>query len=336
MDPDSVQEVARVPHGGERDEDLLDFSANTNPRTPPGIDAVLDRAMEQARAYPPEPAASFRKAAGTYLDTDPDQVIPTPGGLAAIRLAMEVTLGPGDSALVPYPSFGEYGREVRLQGATPKFVPYQTFPSADPGPHELAILCNPNNPTGELYDRQALHAFVERARATDTVVLVDEAFLGFTEQPSLSGTEGVVVARSLTKLFGLPGLRAGFAVATGDLRKRLEAARRTWNVGVPALEAGIHSMQAGEFVDETRSWVRREREKIRQALSAAYDVHPSDAPYLLLEVTGRPVDDVVASARQAGIVIRDARTFQGLDSHVRLAVKGPKANRRLEEVLLDV
>ncbi|MDZ7849565.1 MAG: threonine-phosphate decarboxylase [Halodesulfurarchaeum sp.] len=335
MDRDRTGSVGRVPHGSEPERDGIDFSANVNPEIPPGIDSVYDSAFEASRHYPQDAAPTYRLAAGEYVDVDPRRVIPTAGGLAAIRLALSVTLSPGDSVLVPFPSFGEYAREVRLQGAEPEFVSHDELLAADPGPHELAIVCNPNNPTGDAYDASELRDFVERARNVETPVLVDEAFLGFTDEPSLAGTDGVVVARSLTKLFGLPGLRAGFAVAAGDLRERMETARLTWNLGVPAMEVGAQVMRATEFVEETRDRVRRERSQIRATLEDRYEIHESAAPFLLLEVEGS-VTDLLERARERGVILRDARTFRGLDAHVRVAVRKPSENRRLEEVLLDV
>ncbi|MFP4529773.1 MAG: threonine-phosphate decarboxylase [Halodesulfurarchaeum sp.] len=335
MDRERLGAVDRVPHGSEPDSEGIDFSANVNPELPPGIETVYDSAFEASRSYPNDTAPTYRLSAGEYVGVDPGTVIPTAGGLAAIRLALSVTLSPGDSVLVPFPSFGEYAREVRLQGADPAFVPHDELLDADPGPHELAIVCNPNNPTGEASDAGALRGFVDRARAAETPVLVDEAFLGFTDEPSLAGTEGVIVARSLTKLFGLPGLRAGFAVAAGDLRERMETARLTWNLGVPAMAVGAQAMRASEFVEKTRDRVRRERSQMRATLEARYEIHESDAPFLLLEVDGS-VTDLLERARDRGIILRDARTFRGLDSHVRAAVRKPSENRRLEEVLLDV
>ena len=336
MDPDSVAAVGREPHGGSTDPDVVDFSANTNPRVPEGAFAVLEEAGRASRAYPPEPLAEYERAAADHVGADPEQIVPTPGGLAAIRLALEVTVEPGDSVLVPAPSFAEYAREVRLQGATPEFVRYDELPGADLAPHALAIVCNPNNPTGDAYDPATLEAFVERGRAAGTPVLVDEAFLGFTDRPSLAGTDGVVVARSLTKLFGLPGLRAGFAVATGSLLEKLRAARRTWNVGTPAAMVGVHSMRDRAFVEATKERVAEERGRMAETLSERFDVHPSDAPFLLLEVEDGGVDPLLIRARERGLVVRDARTFRGLDSHVRVAVRLPAENRDLEAVLLDV
>ncbi|MFB6295264.1 MAG: aminotransferase class I/II-fold pyridoxal phosphate-dependent enzyme [Halobacteriales archaeon] len=333
MDPDSVGAVDRVPHGSSDDPDLLDFSANTNPETPEGVREIYESALMDARSYPPEPPGDYREAAAEYVDCDPAAVIPTPGGLAAIRLAVATHVAPGDRVLLPAPSFGEYAREVRLQGGDPAFVAHDRMTAADPGEHALAVVCNPNNPTGDAYDPGALRAFARRCREAETVLLADEAFLGFTEEPTLAGETGVVVARSLTKLFGLPGIRAGFAVATGTARERMLSARRAWNLGGPALAVGSHCMRSSGFVRETRRRVRAERARMREALSGRFGVNESDAPFLLLDVDDRDPAEVVATAREAGIAIRDATTFRGLDSHVRVAVRRPAENDRLLEVL---
>ncbi|MFB6105628.1 MAG: threonine-phosphate decarboxylase CobD [Halobacteriaceae archaeon] len=329
MDPEAVRRCGRVPHGGARDPSLVDFSANTNPETPPAARAAHEAAFADATRYPDDDYPAYRRAAAAYVGCDLDAVVPTPGGLAAIRLAVETHVGPGDSVLVPFPSFGEYAREVRLQGADPAFVPAADVLDADPAGHALAVVCNPNNPTGRAYDDDAIRRFARRCRAAGTVLLVDEAFLGFTDRPSLAGTEGVVVARSLTKLFGLPGLRAGFAVAEGERRDALARARRAWTLGTPAARVGAASMADDDFVARTRRRVRAERSRLREALSDAYGVAPSDAPFLLLDVGDRDVDRVLARARARGVAVRDATTFRGLDRHVRVAVRLSDENDRL-------
>lgn len=334
MDPDAVRAGSRVPHGGDPDRDVLDFSANTNPFAPEGVADVHAEALERSRRYPDDDYETFREAASAFVGVDPGQVVPTAGGLAAIRLAIEITLEPGDRALVPTPSFGEYAREVALQGATPEFVPHDAVLETEDAVLEesaLAIVCTPNNPTGEAVDPDALSAFVERCRHAGTTLLVDEAFLGFTDLPSTAtlGAEHVIVARSLTKLFGLPGLRAGFAVATGDRLEALQTARRPWSLGTPAASVGAYCLEREEFVRETRERVASERERMREALETRFDVHPSDAPYLCCDVGTRDVGDVCTAAREHGVAIRDATTFRGLDSHVRVAVKDRERNDRL-------
>ncbi|WP_226480029.1 pyridoxal phosphate-dependent aminotransferase [Natrinema amylolyticum] len=334
MDPDAIRGGERVPHGGETDRDLLDFSANTNPRTPEGVGDVYAAALEESRRYPDDDYPDFRAAAADFVGCDPERVIPTPGGLAAIRLAMETALEPGDEALVPYPSFGEYAREVELQGATPRFVRYDDLCELGPTvlePCALAVCCTPNNPTGDAIDPDALESFAARCADADTTLLVDEAFLGFTDLQSMAGLdrENVVVTRSLTKLFGLPGLRAGFAVATGERRDALETARRAWSLGTPAARVGTHCLRRDEFVRETRARVAGERERMREALEERFDVHESDAPFLLCDVGDRDVATVIDDARASGVAVRDATTFRALDSHVRVAVTDRTANDRL-------
>ncbi|EMA53229.1 MULTISPECIES: aminotransferase class I/II-fold pyridoxal phosphate-dependent enzyme [Halococcus] len=339
MNLDDALGVDRAPHGSSDDPELVDFSANTNPRVPEGVEGIYRDAFAESRSYPSEPPADYRDAAAAYVDCQPDEVIPTPGGLAAIRSAVDLAVSPGDSVLVPFPSFGEYAREVRLQGGEPAFVPHDAVLDVgrdDLAEHALAIVCNPNNPTGETYDPAALDGFAARCRDAGTLLLVDEAFLGFTGRPSLAGTRGVVVARSLTKLFGLPGLRAGFAVATDEYGEALTAARRPWNVSGPALATGAYCMRQTDFVAQTRERVRTERSRFHDALSAQFDVHPSDAPFLLFDVRDRDVDWLLEHARERGLALRDARTFRGLDSHIRIAVRLPEENDRLIEVLGDV
>ncbi|WP_435065128.1 threonine-phosphate decarboxylase CobD [Halobaculum sp. EA56] len=337
MNFDTARDTPRTPHGSSDDPDVLDFSANTNPHVPDGAADAYRDAFDAARTYPREPPVEYREAAAGYVDCDPEDVIPTPGGLAAIRLAVDLAVEPGDSVAVPSPSFGEYAREVRLQGGEPAFVPQAEILETDPADHALAVVCNPNNPTGNAYDDAELRAFAARCREAGTPLLVDEAFLGFTDRPSLAGEAGVVVARSLTKLFGLPGVRAGFAVATGEWGEALSNARRTWNLGAPALAVGAHCMRQRRFVERTRERVAAERERMREALAdAGYGVHPSDAPFLLLDVGDREVDAVVGDAADAGIAVRDATTFRGLDTHVRVAVRTPAENDRLLEVLRAV
>jgi histidinol-phosphate aminotransferase/threonine-phosphate decarboxylase len=335
--PDSGEVPAgsgRVPHGGSEDPLLLDFSANTNPRTPEGVTQVYEAALSPAHAYPSEDYYEFRAAAADYVGCTAPEVIPTAGGLAAIRLTIATTVTPGDSVLVPTPSFGEYAREVRLQGGDVEFVAHDRILAANPSDHALAIVCNPNNPTGDAYDPERLRAFTQRCRATGTPLLVDEAFVDFTDQPSLAGETGVVVARSLTKMFGLPGLRAGFAVATGEHRTHLDTARLAWGLSSVAATVGAHCVQAEEFVAETRKRVRTERARMADRLGTRFDVAPSEAPFLLLDVgSSETVDDVLSVVREHDIAVRDARTFRGLDQHVRVAVRLPDENDRLLDAL---
>ncbi len=336
MDPNSIGEVNRVPHGSSDDPDVLDLSANINPRIPDGTRSVYEAAFEDARSYPNDDYPAFRATAAEYVDCGPESVVPTPGGLAAIRLAIGVTVTPGDRVLVPYPSFGEYVREVELAGGEAVLLPHDRLLEQDPTNYTMAIVCTPNNPTGECYPGEELRAFADRCVNAETTLLVDEAFLGFTDRPSLAGSEGVVVARSLTKLFGLPGLRAGFAVAEGELLDRLAVARPAWSVGGPAAAVGAHAMRDSAFVIETRRRIDRERAYLREGLKTrGIEVGESEAPFVLCDV-GEPPERLLAACRERDVVLRDATTFRGLDRHVRIAVRTREATERLFSALDEV
>lgn len=329
MEPDRVRAGERVPHGGSDDADLLDFSANTNSKVPNGAREVYEAAFDDARRYPDDGYPEFREAAARTVGCAPKQVIPTPGGLAAIRLTIASRVERGERVLIPAPSFSEYAREVELQGGNPEFVAPAELLETDPEPYSLAIVCQPNNPTGEAVDPAVLRAYAERCRECGTELLVDEAFLPYTDLSSLAGEPGVVVARSLTKIYGLPGLRSGFAIATGDRLDDLEIARRAWSLSTPAAAVGAHCLRDERFVARTRARLRIERERIREALSTRFNVFESDAPFLLFDAGEESVDDLLATARERGVVLRDARTFRGLDNHVRVAVKDHEANSQL-------
>lgn len=336
MDPDSVLDVDPAVHGGAEDPRLLDFSANVNPERPPGVAGVYDSALAASRQYPTDTEAeAFREAAAAHVGCDSEAVIPTAGGSEALRLAIATTLSPGETAVVPAPSFAEYAREVRLAGGEPHFVAHDEVTDVDPTEHALAIVCTPNNPTGELTSPPELREFAQRCREAGTTLLVDEAFLEFTTAPSLAGEPGVVVARSLTKAFGLPGLRVGFAVATGTHRERLIRARQPWSMSTPATLVGTHCLHQQSFLDETRERVVSERARLRQALAEQFDVFPSDAPFLLLDLGDRDVEAVVANARERGVVLRDATSFRRLDDHVRVAIRRPSENDRLLDALAN-
>ncbi len=328
MDPQTLDGLDRVPHGGASDPRLLDFSANTNPVSPPGTVSVYESAFSAARRYPVDDYCEFRAAAAEYIGVDGRQIIPAAGALAGMRLVFSVLLEQGDSVAVPAPSFGEYAKEIRLQGGEPTFIPYDEILDVDPAAYTLVVVCNPNNPTGTGYSASALRGLAERCQNAGTTLLIDEAFLDFTDAASMAGIENVVVARSLTKIFGLPGLRAGFLVATGQLRDRLDVARPAWTLSTPAAAVGAHCLEDIEFVDETRKRVETERRRMAQRLAKRFTVYDSVAPFLLCEVDG-PVSDIIEATRGEGITIRDATTFRGLDAHVRVAVKRAHENDQL-------
>jgi threonine-phosphate decarboxylase len=336
MDPGSVPDVDAVTHGGTADHSLVDFSLGSNPERPPGLASIYESAFSTSRRYSLDDYSEFRVAAAEYVGCDPSHVVPAAGVIEALRLALGVTVSPGESVAIPEPCCGEYAREVRLQGGDPVHVPYdRILDDVDPAEHAAVIVSHPSNPMGSAYSTANLRAFVDECRAAETPLLVDESFLGFTRLPSTAGLDGVVTLHSVTNVFGVPSLRAGFAAATGDLRDKLSRARCTWVLSSPAVEAATYCLKQDDFLEVTRDRIERERPRMVDELeSFGYDVYPADSSLVLFRADD--VDSVLHETRKRGFAVRDARYYRTLDSHVRIHVRRPHENDALLDALAEV
>lgn len=352
MDPEAVEEVSDATwtdgavsrlcrtadssclEHGSGDRQILDFSAIINSETPDGVGQVYESTLAAAQSYPADDYSGFRATAAEYVDCEATQVIPTAGRLAGLRLVMATTVTPGDDVLLPAPSCSEYAREVRLQGGSPVFRPHSELLDTDPAEFRLACVCQPNNPTGYVHTPEVVRDYATRCDNSNTLLVLDESFLAFTGYDSLAGHPGVVVIRSLSPISGLPGLKTGFLVASEPYRERLDTARLTWALGVPGKEVGRYCMEQTAFLETTRERVQKEQARLAERLATRFDVVDSDAPYILFEVPGdTAVSELQSSLRESNIAVRDARTFRGLDSHVRVTVRSPDENNRLLEAL---
>jgi histidinol-phosphate aminotransferase len=202
-------------------------------------------------------------------------------------------------------------------------------PAQIPAEADLVVLGNPTNPTSVLHPAEVLRALARPGR----VLVVDEAFADGVpgEQESLAAdhhTPGLLVFRSLTKTWALPGLRAGYALGAPDLLARLAAPRPPWPVGTLVLEA-VRACSAPAAVAEAAAaavqTVRHREWMIRQLADLpGVTVHqPAAAPFLLLRVPGG--ERVRAALADAGIAVRRADTFPGLSpDHLRIAVRPPE------------
>lgn len=319
-----------VIHGGLDDRELsalgidpagvLDLSANLHPDGPPPAVIEALRTADVSR-YPSPDASPLREALAALHGVDPRSVIVTPGASAAIYLVLSALAAPGDRCVIFPPTFGEYERAIEAAGA--HVVPYVTEP---PGfmpsittEVDLAVLCNPNNPTGRYLARTEVDAIASRAR-----VLVLDAAYEWAVKDAWDSTEfvrsgaPVVVIHSMTKLFAMPGLRVGYILAPPVLADRIRLRQPPWPVGAPELAAGIAAIEA---IEERRLALPdlQHRRGILEATFAAHGCRTtaSSANFVLAEVGDAPAFRSAMLAR--GFAVRDATSF-GLPTWVRIAV----------------
>ena len=314
---------------------LLDLAVNVRPGGPPGwLREVLAASLDDLGRYPDARTATAAVAARHARPAD--QVLLTAGAAEAFVLLARV-LRPA-YAVVVHPQFTEPEAALRAAGTPVHRVvlpPPYVLGDAVPEQADLVVVGNPTNPTG------VLHPGLPRLCRPGRTVVVDEAFMDAVpgEEGSLAARAdlpGLVVVRSLTKTWGLPGLQVGHLLAAPELVCLLRAAQPLWAVSTPALAAAV-TCSTPEAVREARERagvLARERQRLEGLLRGlGVEVSPgSRAPFLLCRVPGHPY--VRERLRTLGIAVRRGDTFPGLDADSwRTAVRDRAATDRLVAAL---
>jgi threonine-phosphate decarboxylase len=364
-DEDCIEGSARPDHGGEiwkasrnvgvAINKLVDFSANVNPLgCSPLAKAAVKRALGLVSFYPDNECTELRLAIASYVGRiEPTNVFVGNGATEIIHLFARAFIRNGCYAIVVQPTFSEYEYAILLQRARPIHVfRLRNFEvdhsvllrSLTERPAALFV-CNPNNPTGTAQDLRTIERIVQEADKAGVMVLLDECFVDFVDDPSrisLSTTANtygnLVVLRSLTKTFGLAGLRVGYAIGHEATIRQLENQRVTWAVNTLAQVAAIAALKDRKYLNRSLQLVRKERAFLVRSLEElGLEVTPPEANFLLARLTCK-VDAGELKKRliKRGIVIRDCNRFRGLGSQfIRLAIKTRRENELLLRALRE-
>ncbi|MBP2341011.1 histidinol-phosphate aminotransferase [Saccharothrix coeruleofusca] len=318
---------------------LADFAVNVRTPAPPRwLRDRLAAALDHLGAYPARAADDrARRAAARRHGRLPEEVLVLAG--AAEGFALLPALNPALAAVV-HPSFTEPEVALRDAGVPVHRVllsaddGYRLRPELVPDEADLVVLGNPTNPTSVLHPADVVRSLARPGR----VLVVDEAFADAVpgEPESLAGDRdvpGLLVLRSLTKTWGLAGLRAGYLLGSPDLLTRLASPRPQWPVGSLVLEAVAACCEPAAVAEAERMAVAG-REHARHAARQLGQlvVVPPSAPFLLLRV---PDGERVRKAlRDKGVAVRRADTFPGLTpDHLRVAVRPPEEFAVLTDAL---
>jgi threonine-phosphate decarboxylase len=320
----------KVEHGGcgkrqfeKTQKNVLDFSASTNPH-PPAVLWECDPFYIEH--YPDDNYTRLKEVIAHTFGRDADEICVGNGSIELIRVFCHVAFQKNRTFYTETPTFGEYEYSARLAGG----MKVQDIKDA-----EIRFFCNPNNPTGSLRTRDAMLSLLSDIRSPDGILCADEAFIELSDPgQSLADCrhDHLLVLRSLTKCFAVPGLRFGYGFAEPDLILRMEAMRPPWSVNACAESFALRAFSHYDELAESRHFIGREREWLYEHLSAlGLSCMPSSANFLLIDIR-RPADSLCKKLRSFDILVRDCTSF-GLPTMIRIAVRTRDENRCLLEAL---
>lgn len=341
-------------HGGDiyRNPGCIDFSANINPLgTPDSVKRAVIRAAEHLAEYP-DPGQEILRSGIAQMEgiTDSDCVVCGNGAAELIRLIC-AALDPR-TAVLPAPTFAEYGAALEEQGCRIKRVFAEEKTSFRHGEEllesigdvrpDIVFFCNPDNPSGFLSSCDYMLRLAEKCEKAGSFLIIDECYIDFTENPDeaslvryLKRFPNMIVLKAFTKTYGVAGVRLGYAItADADIAVKIRSKTQPWNVSVIAAAAGLAALDEQDFVRRGREVVAVERAFLSGELNAlGYKVFPAAANYILF----KGEKGLAELCRDRGILIRDCSNFDGLcEGYYRIAVKKHEDNQKLISVLREI
>ena len=333
---------------GRRPDEIIDFSASVNPFGPsPRVrEALSDLNLSR---YPDPVSFRLRQALAERHGVTPDDILVGNGASELIHLVVRVFVHSGQRPVAFTPTFGEFERAAELAGAS--IFPWKANPErgfrwtlrnkADilrRVTPPLVYLCNPNNPTGVYLSEQEVRSLAEGL--TGGPLLLDEAYAGFVEDAwkSIPLTRPafdhrVLSLRSMTKDYGLAGLRLGYLVAGRDVVLAARRYQPEWSVSAAAQAAGLAALEDEAYLQRSLALVREAKAELLNGLVRLDPSVQAGAANFVLVRTGPGVR--LPLLRDYGIAVRDCASF-GLPDYIRIGVRTPPENARLLDALARV
>lgn len=357
------RDVASLRHGGRVYDyalesgiplaDVLDFSANINPLGPPdSVMVAIQASLDGIRHYPDASARQVKQVLAANCGVEVTQVLCGNGASEVIDLLFR-TIRP-IRTFVLEPSFSEYAIAARRSGSSVVSIDMHVesefslpFDEINRQVHaeDLVVINNPHNPSGRAWERTNWVEAVAQWRAQGVYVLMDESFMDFlpdasrySAQPDVADLDHLVVVRSATKMYAIPGLRFGFAIGPIQLIAQIEDERDGWSVNHLAQVAATAAYQDMEYVQRTWAWLVTAQHQLSDWWHARpeLDFFPPIANYFLVRFHEEKTSEHVQSGlRQQGIFVRNCSDFGGgLDGrYVRIAIRSNEENERLQQAV---
>ena len=317
---------------------VSNFSSNVYNRIDhSGLYQRLNERLSTICSYPEPMPYSLESEIARRYSLTPRQVCVTNGATEAMYLIAQVFQGRISAVLGP--TFSEYADACRVHRH--KVKPFYSL-DALPEDAELVWICNPNNPTGEVRNKEDLKALVDSH--PDKLFIFDQSYEYFTLKSLLGIKEAasfpnVILLHSMTKQYAIPGLRVGYFTASEGLTDDVRCRRMPWSVNSLAIEAAKYLLEEGDGISADIPQLLAERERLTNLLLATgmLEIWPTDTHYMLIKLRmGKAAALKDFLAVNHGILIRDASNFEGLDERFfRIATQTPEENDKLVKAISE-
>jgi threonine-phosphate decarboxylase len=329
-----------------RFEDIIDFSASINPLgISPKAEAAINNAVSILEHYPEPGAEAIIHEMASFHNLSAENILAGNGSSQFIYLIPQVFKP--QKVLLVEPCFSEYRSSLANSCAINSFICREEddfLPDIDKlfaeikNGYDIIYLGNPANPAGAIINKKTILDIAAKCKKYKTTLIVDEAFIDFVEEDSVKREavlfNNLIVMRSMTKFFAMPGLRLGYIIANDEIISEFKDIMPPWSVNTLAILAGIESLGDKDYIRRTREWLASDMPYLMEGLKAVpyIKTYPTKANYMLVKI---PFNDMTATdirkqLLKEGILIRDCSDFIGLDnSFFRVAGRKKEDNRLL-------
>lgn len=330
---------------------FVDFSANINPLgIPTEVKNAVKNALNSCVNYPDPFCRELAEATGSFLNID-SQFLFFGNGAADVLFRLALALKP-KRAMILAPTFADYEKALKSVDCDVlyynlhkenEFAPAKDIVGKLTARTDLLIICNPNNPTGQLIDKQLLERLLMKCRHIGAKLLLDECFMDFVDQDKaysmrdyLSKYPELIILKAFTKTFAIPGIRLGYCMTSNeDVLTKLHQCGQDWNVSILAQEAGKAALKEEEYLQESMQLIAEERRYLIHKLkSLGAVVYGSEANYVFFYMPN--IDNLAELLRAQGYLIRSCDNYRNLEKgYYRIAVKTRVQNRGLIKAIKE-
>ncbi len=325
------------------------LSSNENPLgpSPKALDAIRE-ALDGVHRYPDGAAAALKTALTRQWEISRESIMVANGSDEVFMLLAAAWIGPGENAVSARETFSQYRYAVHLFGADIRELPLsegrfnlEAILEAIDRQTRMVFLCNPNNPTGTYRNHDEIENFLSRM-PQDVIVILDEAYAEFADQPDFPDSKALlkkyphlVVTRTFSKLYGLAGLRVGYALGNSKIISGADRASMPFNVNNLAQAAALAAIADEKHRNATLNLVQTEKAFFSAELNQRnIFYYPTQANFICFRLDA-PIADLWTPIASRGIALRDLKSF-GLPQMARYTFGTRKNNIRLLEILDEV